>query len=371
MLTRLFLVLLCMMQCILAFAQNETIVKVGMLVNDSPASLLSVSGEPAGIGVDLVKRILNELPLKTSFIHFNDRQQALKSIESNDIQLLVGSFEESLELEPFNIVSSLPYFIDPIVIVSLKKHISMKEVLSLVFNRLFVIVFVGSLVLGLLFTIILFFLEKDKHPHFEGCSTKEKFSYSTYAIFTCFFRDLLYDPVTTLGRVLLTIWMVFSVFAITILAALVTSSVLHLMKHGGQSIYSINDLNNSKVGILLGKPRLNQVLVKSGSTPVLYVNLETLFQALTEKKIDHVAVGKSNYEEYLSLNSSTSSQFVESNVALGFDAWTLYVNKYYGSITLKEPLINIINAAINQYRNDFKLYRICSDYTSHPEYCVF
>ena len=64
MLTRLFLVLLCMMQCILAFAQNETIVKVGMLVNDSPASLLSVSGEPAGIGVDLVKRILNELPLK-------------------------------------------------------------------------------------------------------------------------------------------------------------------------------------------------------------------------------------------------------------------------------------------------------------------
>ena len=122
MLTRLFLVLLCMMQCILAFAQNETIVKVGMLVNDSPASLLSVSGEPAGIGVDLVKRILNELPLKISFIHFNDRQQALKSIESNDIQLLVGSFEESLELEPFNIVSSLPYFIDPIVIVSLKKR---------------------------------------------------------------------------------------------------------------------------------------------------------------------------------------------------------------------------------------------------------
>ena len=143
------------------------------------------------------------------------------------------------------------------------------------------------------------------------------------------------------------------------------------MKHGGQSIYSINDLNNSKVGILVGKPRLNQVLVKSGSTPVLYINLETLFQALTEKKIEHVAVGKSNYEEYLSFNSSTSSQFVESNIALGFDAWTLYVNKYYGSLLLTEPLINIINVAIDRYRNDFKLYQICGDYTSHPEYCVF
>ena len=60
-----------------------------------------------------------------------------------------------------------------------------------------------------------------------------------------------------------------------------------------------------------------------------------------------------------------------SNILLGYETWSLYVNQYYGTIVFDRPLVEIINDKINLYRNNFHLFEICSQYVNTPEQCVF
>ncbi|GEM_PF-2321023 len=351
--------------------ERQYTLKIGVLENDAPASMRLFTEKPSGIGYELVDNIIRGLPLKPSYVFYQNRKQAIDAIKANQIQVLVGSYEENPDLDQYNISSTSPYYIDELAITTTKKEISMVEILSLIFNRLFMITLIGSLLIGTLFSIILFFLEKDKHPHFKDCPTYEKVSYSFFTIFSCFFRDLLYDPVTSLGRILFGVWMILSVFVITILGALVTSSVLHLMNHGGHSIHNIEHLRNSSVGMLYGQTRLEKLLKKSGATTVEFLDSTTMFEALRDSQIDHVATARTNLNEHYKLHPEDTTVLVTSTISLGYEAWTLYMNKHYGNVIFGKPLIESFNHKINTYRKDFQLYAICSHYIPDPAHCVF
>jgi len=346
-------------------------VNVGILTDDAPASSITLSGEPEGIGISLFKDIISELPIKIRPIFFHDRRLAIEAIKANNIQVLIGSFDEDATLTKDNITTTIPYLINELSITSLKKSITLYEILTLVFNPLFATVFFSSMSLGLVFTFILYLLEKDKHPHFRHCSNSEKISYCFFTIFSCFFRDLLYDPVTSMGRLLFSIWMVVSVFTITILSALITSSVLFLMNMGSQTLYNIGDLRNHSVGHLYGYPRLNTLLKKSGATTEQYNDITSLFAALREGEVEYIALGRTSLNEYYRQHRKHESLMTTSDILLGYETWSLYVNQSYGSIVFDKPLLHTINERISQYRNDFHLFEICSHYIGTPEQCVF
>ena len=149
-------------------AQNETTIPihVGVLTDDAPTSFVTSSGELSGIGIELFNRIYADLPVSREWVYYSDRRVALEDMKKNHIQLLIGSFEEDISVHEHNISQSLPFFIDPIVIISKKVELSLSDILSLVFNRLFVTILTTSFFLHVI-TFILFFLEKDTHPHMK------------------------------------------------------------------------------------------------------------------------------------------------------------------------------------------------------------
>ncbi len=374
MLSRLLILLLSLFVSVESVAYldaNLVPVNVGILTDDAPSSSITISGEPEGIGVDLFKDIVADLPIKIQPIFFHDRRLAIEAIKSNSIQVLIGSFDEDPSLTHYNVDSSTPYLINELTITSMKKSISLFEILALVFNPLFITVLSSSMALGLLFTLLLYLLEKDKHPHFKRCSNAEKISYCFFTVFSCFFRDLLYDPVTSLGRLLFSVWMVVSVFTITILSALITSSVLFLMNMGSQTLYNVGDLRNASVGHLYGYPRLEGLLKKSGADTEQYPDLTSLFSALRNGDIEYIALGRTSLDKYYEQHRKHESLMTTSNIYLGYETWSVYVNKTYGSIVFDKPLLTTMNERINQYRNNFHLFEICSHYIDTPEQCVF
>ena len=352
-------------------AEQQFLVKVGVLENDSPAAMKRFSGNPGGIGYELASNIMNDLPIRPEYIYFKGRRDATEAIKKNQIQVLVGAFEESPELAAYNIGYTTPYFIDELAVTTIRKGIEMDEILSLIFNDLFLITLGGALLTGLVVASLLFFIEKDRHPHLKDSSTFEQFSYSMFTVYSCFFRDLLYDPVTSAGRILFGVWIILSVFVITILGALVTSSVLHLMNHSGHSIHRIDNLRGSRTGILYGQARLESLLQKTGVKTEVFNNITEMVDALKNKKLDNIATSRSNLQEYYNTFPDQSKSLVTSQVTLGYEAWTLYLNKYYGNIVFGRPLIDIYNDKINKYRNDFRLHTICSHYIADPSHCVF
>ena len=354
-----------------SYENNLVPVSVGILTDDAPASSITLSGEPDGIAVHLFKDIVGDMPIKIQPVFFHDRRLAIEAIKSNTIQVLIGSFDEDPSLADDNIAATIPYLINELTITSLKKSISLFEISTLVFNSLFITVFLFSMSLGLLFTLMLYLLEKDKHPHFKHCSNTEKISYCFFTVFSCFFRDLLYDPVTSMGRLLFSVWMVVSVFTITILSALITSSVLFLMNTGSQTLYSVGDLRNHSVGHLFGYPRLETLLKKSGASTEKYSDITSLFAALRNGDVEYIALGRTSLDKYYQLHQKHESLMTTSDILLGYETWSLYVNKSYGSIVFEKPLRDTINKKISDYRNDFHLFELCSLYIDTPEQCVF
>jgi ABC-type amino acid transport substrate-binding protein len=165
--------------------------------------------------------------------------------------------------------------------------------------------------------------------------------------------------------------MVVSVFTITILSALMTSSVLFLMNTGSQTLYHVGDLRNHSVGHLYGYPRLEMLLKKSGASTEQYPDITSLITALRNGDIEYIALGRTSLDKYYEQHRVHESLMSTSNILLGYETWSLYVNKSYGSIVFDQPLLTTINSKISHYRNDFHLFEICSHYIDTPEQCVF
>ncbi|MEE3003275.1 MAG: transporter substrate-binding domain-containing protein, partial [Pseudomonadota bacterium] len=228
-----------------------------------------------------------------------------------------------------------------------------------------------SFVVGVFFTFLLYHAENNSHPHLKGCSRFEKISYCFFTIFSCFFRDLLYDPVTTFGRTLFGVWILISVFAVTVLSAIITSSVLYLMDKGSEILYHTNDLKNTNVAVLYGHPRLENMIEKAGANPVVFETINDAFDGLFTKKVEFMAIGKTNLSKFLEQNYSYAEEITTSKISLGYETWVLFGNEYYGQIIMNEPLLKYVNKNLNAYRNDFTMYNICERYIEHPELCVF
>tara|TARA_A200000113_G_scaffold225607_1_gene247053 strand:- start:330 stop:1472 length:1143 start_codon:yes stop_codon:yes gene_type:complete len=359
-------------QPIIATQIDTTIpMRVGVMRDDAPTSFVASSGELSGIGIELFNRIYADLPVSREWVYYSDRRMALEDMKKNNIQLLIGSFEEDTSVHDHNISQSLPFFIDPIVIISKKVELSLRDILSLVFNRLFVTILITSFFLGIIITFILFFLEKDTHPHMKKESNTEKISYCFFTVFSCFFRDLLYDPVSSLGRFLLGTWILFSVFVIAVLSAIITSSILHLMDRGSEIIFHTNDLREKQVGILYGSSRLQKIMSQSDAKITLYNNTNDMMQALVNNEIVFAALGKTVLEKYTEVEFDFKRKIQTSSLELGYEAWVLFVNNDYGQIMFNEPLLSKINHTINDYRNNLTMHQICSHYVKQPEQCVF
>jgi polar amino acid transport system substrate-binding protein len=344
---------------------------VGILTEDAPAAYVTSSGIVNGIGPDFIRKITQDLPIPTKFIQFNDRKKAYDEMKKNNIQLLVGSFEEDLTLEKYNVVNTQPYFIDQVIVVSKKYELSIFEILALVFNRMFILTLTICLLLGVVFTFLLYFMEKDQHPHLQNCSRFEKLSYCFFTIFSCFFRDLLYDPVTTTGRTLFGVWMIISVFAITVISAIITSSILYLMDHGTEVVRSTNDLKNTEVGVLYGQNRLEDLVKQSGGKVLIYNNIEDAISALIEGKIEHFAAAKTNINKFFDAHYKMQKEVTVSNTSLGYETWVILGNEYFGQLTFDRAFVKTVNSSLQKFRNDFTMFNICSRYTDHPEMCVF
>lgn len=358
-------------QIIFAAYQSSIPVRIGILTNDPPASYTTSAGLINGIGPDFISKISGNLPVKIEYVKFDNRKEALQAIKNNNIQALVGSFEADKDLEQYNITNTKPYFIDQINIVSKKYELSIVEVLKLVFNKLFLLILLLCFLVGIFFTIVIYFVEKDLHPHFENCSNFEKISYIFFTIFSCFFRDLLYDPVTTFGRTLFGIWILVSVFSITVLSAIITSSVLYLMDKGTEVISNTRDLKNTQIGIVFGQKRLEDTIKKAGAEVVVYDNIGLAFYALIDNEIDYLASAKTNISKFLAINHEIEDQISISNISLGYETWVILSNQYYGQVIMDEKFVNFLDKSLYKYRNDFTMFNICSRYIDHPELCVF
>ena len=100
-----------------------------------------------------------------------------------------------------------------------------------------------------LFSFILWLTERTKHQEFMSRGVLTGIGYANWAILSAFLRDLIFEPKTTSGRLVMGSWLVASVVFMTVLASSVTVSIVNISSVYHSPIKKAADLRNVKVGV--------------------------------------------------------------------------------------------------------------------------
>ncbi|MEC8063458.1 MAG: hypothetical protein VX112_01255 [Pseudomonadota bacterium] len=203
-------------------------------------------------------------------------------------------------------------------------------------------------------------------------SISEKISYCFFTIFACFCRDLLYDPVTTTGRLLVSIWMVISVILITIITSIVTSSIIFLHQNGPDSMRDISELSQKKVGFVSGDYTTRTILDELSVQAEPMQDPNALLQAVAADRLQYVVLPKSQYEFQIKKDRKLRNLTTLTSTNIAYKPWTFAVNKDYARTMLSDKTyIDTIDNIIDTTVHNLGLYTICRRYLSAPSHCVF
>lgn len=342
---------------------DSKVLTVGYMEYDSPASY-TLSGEPRGIAVDLFKATQEKLRITTRWVPYHTHEEATTALSNKHIDVLVGAFVHDQHHAQAGITETPVYFIDTDIIIAPKGTLSFADVLNMIWNDLLQNTLLFSLFAGLIFWVLLCVFEGSKHPELKEMGLAEKMSYTFFEIWACFLRDLLYRPVTNIGRVLMSLWMFLSIILITVVTSIMTSTIIVLHTGSQTHITKPQVLYQQNVGYLAGHHSTAEAILLAGGRSQPIDDIGGVVEAVAiNHSIPYGVVSKTMLVDYLLAYPEVKEQLMISSVPIAYEGWVLLAQQDLS-------LYSAMKAALLDVIDDGRIYGICAMYVSHPEHCL-
>lgn len=348
-------------------------IHVGILVDDYPL-VYKFDENYTGYGIAWFNYFKSQI-LETYNINFEyslepyqSHEIALEDLNNNKIQILLGSFSKGDVYGFDNIKASSNYFIDELRIITSKSEITFGKIFKLIWTPLFKDILLSTLIGIFIFAILIIIFEGSQHPNMKKRPIKSKWSYSFFVLFTCYLRDITYDPATNAGRIIFTLWMIFSLVMMAIITAMITSAVLRVSHFNQFAIQSVETLYNQPVGFIENNSSEYNAIRSIGGRPIPYTTIYELVEAVNNNQINFAVMGKSTWQNFDKFHYGEFKNTIMSTSIIGYESFVIPFNKKI-NLDKKHPFNQLINDHLYLSSEDHKRFNICKQFFINPYQC--
>jgi ABC-type amino acid transport substrate-binding protein len=322
-------------------------VRVGV-IDSMPFSGKLTNGKFDGFVVDFWKEIALENNWKTQFVDAGtDITAAMKKFKTGQYQVLLGPIEANHKNHKLSSFSR-PLYISYIVLLSSHSQDRffkiLHDLLSIFFNKVFIIVFLTLAILSLFG-----YLLQKKLTH--SIKEEKSFLFQIWHILVIFLTMHQYAKFRHFSsRIMYTIIIVLSIATLTSFTATVTSALTHSYKHNILELKTKQNLNNQIIAIVKGQFDPNYITQAGGKVFIT----KSLTQALTllkEKKVDAIA----SYYPLIQYAIDTPTYRNKFHIL----PYGIGLKEIVMAFPKKSPLLDATDVSIIKLRDSLKLYEKC------------
>ncbi|MAV28244.1 MAG: hypothetical protein CMF43_00345 [Legionellales bacterium] len=348
----------------------DQVLTVGVVEDVAPLTT-NFGGDYHGLLVDIFMRSHEKSDYsdwKIKFVPYADRHDAIDDIAAGKLDFLLGDFAFNGLDSVTEFSSSFPVYIDEFVVVTKSASKSLAVIFSIIWDDLLKSVLGLSLLLIIIFSVLLYIFESHVHPHMKDASLIEKSSYSFFMVAACYLRDLVYEPATNAGRILMSIWMIISIFLITVITSIVTTSVITLTHFNESNITSLSQITNQKIGYIDLEVAFAHAIEVLPSQPVPFAGYPEMVDAVINGDIQFGLGSKLLLTEKLKRFPELRDKVSLSSLAVGYEGFViLYSSKHPDRSKVYDNILNSYRGRIN----DGTLFHLCERYVDYPEHCNY
>lgn len=327
-----FLIIILFFSCRLVLAQSDlprSIVKVAIVdqkkfpvIDEVALNIWQVVAKNSGIHYVLVK--------------FESKKEAVSALLNHQVDLILGPIKINRKLQS-DILYLDSYFGDTLSFIKLKSldsDLMLFEKFSLIFFKYLVVIFVFLFI----FSLLLWYIEKKYNNQFQLGFIRgvgKAFWFFLVTASTVGYGDCV--PKTSRGRFLTSIWIILSLFSLTLIIGYVSQSYTK----ASQSVLSslkIDDISNMPVGYLENNYQKSiLILRKKNARPVSFNTASKLINAVESKKINYALIDTASVRFYLNHHPSSKIVMLKKRYSNG---------KFAFAVSKNSPLSDIINEAL-------------------------
>lgn len=345
----------------LSLAQNT--LRVGYITHDEPIAY-AFNNEPQGIMPDLFSKVLNKMGsnyIKTvKWIPFDDEEEAEKQFINKELDFLLGEYSNA-DIDPHMLGVGVPIYDDPIFIIAKKKSLSIFDLFNLIWSDLLKTALIYSVGLIVLFTLIIYYVESTRHPHMRNSTRREGLWFTFFTVTACFLRDLVYEPVTNMARFFYGAWMIISLFLITVITSIVTSTIILSSTDSTIRTLELNHLTHQPIAYITAHHSHEILISNIEGVPKGYHSLDEIVNALDKEEILYAAIPESVFD---ALYHRSKVKIVKSKSPIGYESYKILI-----SSALPKAFIDQFNDYLVDTMLAVNMYRLCSQYTDKPNHC--
>lgn len=338
-------------------------IRIGYITHDQPISY-ELNQKADGIMPDLIRKVLFKIDPNyektVSWVPFKDELVAEEQFKNNQLDFLLGEYSNA-DINSREIGVGIPIYDDPIYLVAKKKQLSMVGLFHLIWNDLLTKALLYSLGLIILFTVIIYFLESKKHPQMKDSSRREAFSFTFFTITACFLRDLVYEPVTNAARFFYGAWMIISLFLITVITSVVTSTIILSTTDKTLRSLELSQIKNQEVGYVSAHHSHEILIDNIDAKAHGYHSINEIISNIISENIYYAAIPESVLHSH---NHEYDDMLVVSEMPIGYESYKILISPKF-----KTEYINQFNSVLVDVMLEENMYRLCSKYTDMANHC--
>lgn len=341
-----------------AFAA-PTPIRVGIPLGYEPITYLDENGIPRGIAVDLWEEIAKENHWDFAYVKLTpDMGKNWQAVRDNQIDVLLGPV--TVDTDVSKVTLSLPFFMNPISAVVLKKPVSFRELLSGAISNYLGYIIIAYLSFFFLYINLIWAIEYLVIPETsknEGKIVPKNYLQGLWFIlyhhFT--FSDHFFDVQKThISRTIYAFW-VYATFAfMTILGATLTALLTTAsIGNANTEILTKNSLQKKSFAYMDARPFYKEFVKHHKIHGVPVNNMEEAIRQLRTHQIDGIINTQILVDTYLKEHHIDDMD--NSPYSLGYLFYCI-------GLSLHSPYVEQINKSIVNLQRSGVLEKICLKY---------
>ena len=318
------------------------------------------TGQCFGVAVAIFNNVIkNNKKWDLEYVSISSMDLGIHRLENKTIDVLVGPVPQEQGFY-YDIKSTDLFFLDTVVVVAHRENISLLSLFFKLGNDLYLILdlLLISLFLGLIASFVYWKVELKKNDSFKKKPFKQGFLISIFMIYSCFMRALTHNPVTGLGRIITSLWIFYSVVAVTFIISILTSTILFIMHTKNHDISYVNDINRGSVGYLKGHDVALYGIKKHGAQASSFITITQTIDALERREVRYLVLDKVTVEEYLYRNPNNNVFITDIVLTYGLFGFGLTNSKK------AEDFGRYVDSELCKLRSNHETSSICSKYLS-------
>ena len=196
-------------------------------------------------------------------------------------------------------------------------------------------------------------IEHKAHPQLRQLNFVAGLGYAMWDILSSFLRDLVYEPATTAGRVVMSLWLMCSVIFMTVLASIVTATIINISSFDNQKINHESDLHGKRI-VTLATEHLEQFGPKFGSSLMQAKTEKEALDMLVSGEADVLIEDKAIAEQYLKTHADLPVHLA--NLTLKKDLFVFVFNKKYSEAA------TVFNRTLLDFQDTGGSQNVCARY---------